>query len=400
MHNVVNMCDDVYWVGTNDRKTDRFENMWPLDRGVSYNSYLIIDEKVAVIDTVEFGTHSSYLDKIQDMLGDKKVDYIVINHMEPDHSGSLKVLLTNYPEAKIVGNKKTFAMIKGFYKIDHNFHEIAEGDELDLGKHKLTFATIPMVHWPESMVTYDKTTKILFSNDAFGTFGALDGGIFDDELDIDFYEDEMRRYYSNIVGKYGAQVQNAFKKLAGLEIKCIAPSHGPIWRTQIERVMKHYDAWSKFEPEDEGVVVVYGTMYGNTAKSANAVARQLAKEGIKNIRVYDASKTHMSYIIRDIWKYKGLIIGSCAYNSSVYPPIEALLAELKLYGVKNKYLGVFGTYAWSGGGMKAIKEFGEGMRGIEVVGEPIDVFCSPTPEDYTKVEAIAIEMANRLKSER
>lgn len=400
MHNVVNVTDKIYWIGTNDRKTDRFENMWPLDKGVSYNSYLITDEKVAVIDTVEFGTHGTYLQKIQEVLGDREVDYIIINHMEPDHSGSVETLIHRYPNAKLVGNNKTQKLLKGFYGIEDNFIEIKEGDELDLGTHKLTFAMMPMVHWPESMVTYDKIAGIVFSNDALGSFGALDGGIFDDELNICEYEDEMIRYYSNIVGKYGVQVQMILKKLANLDVKCIAPSHGPIWRSEIDKVVGMYDKMSKFEPEAEGVVVVYGTMYGNTAKSANAIARKLAEEGIKTIKVYDASKTHMSYILRDIWKYKGLIIGSCAYNTSCYPKIENLLAELELYGLKNRYVGAFGTYAWSGGGMKKIKEFAEKMRGLELVGEPVDVYCSPTLEEYTKVEAIAVEIAAKLKAER
>lgn len=400
MYNVVNITDNVYWVGTNDRTTDRFENMWPLERGVAYNSYVIVDEKTVLVDTVEFGESEIFLDKVTQVLGDRDLDYLIINHMEPDHSGAVKDVIARYPNVKIVGNAKTFPMVEGFFGITENFYEVKEGDKIELGKHTLQFFMTPMVHWPETMVTYEVTNKILFSGDAFGSFGALDGGIFDDELKIDFYEDEMRRYYSNIVGKYGATVQAALKKLAGLEIKYICATHGPIWRSHLDKVLTHYDNWSKLTPEEEGVVIVYGTMYGNTAKTANVIARRLALEGIKNVRVYDASKTHQSYILSDIWKFKGLIIGSASYNTAVYPAVEALLSKLELYGLKNRYLGMFGTYSWNGGGLRGIAAFAEKMRGIEVVGEGFEAFCAPKEDDFKKAEAMAIDMANKLKAER
>ncbi len=400
MYNVVNITDNVYWVGTNDRTTDRFENMWPLERGVAYNSYVIVDEKTVLIDTVEFGESEIFLDKVTQVLGDRDLDYLIINHMEPDHSGAVKDVIVRYPNVKIVGNAKTFPMVEGFFGITDNFYEVKEGDKIELGKHTLQFFMTPMVHWPETMVTYEIANKILFSGDAFGSFGALDGGIFDDELKIEFYEDEMRRYYSNIVGKYGATVQAALKKLAGLEIKYICSTHGPIWRSHLDKVLTHYDNWSKLVPEEEGIVIVYGTMYGNTAKTANVIARRLALEGIKNVRVYDASKTHQSYILSDIWKFKGLIIGSASYNTAVYPPIEALLSKLELYGLKNRYLGMFGTYSWNGGGLRGIAAFAEKMRGIEVVGEGFEAFCAPKENDLKKAEAMAVEMANKLKAER
>jgi len=400
MHNVVNIKEGIYWIGVNDRKTQRFENYLPLDRGVAYNAYVIVDEKVAVIDAVEFGTSGTYLEKLQSVLKGREVDYLIVNHMEPDHSSSISTLVDAYPNLKIVANAKTFPMMEAFYNIDAERLIIKEGDTLELGKHELTFAMTPMVHWPESMVTYDKTTGTLFSMDAFGSFGTLDGGIFDDELNIDFYEDEMRRYYSNIVGKYGMQTQMAIKKLSSLEINCIAPAHGPIWRTDIAKVIGHYDAWSKLEPEEEGVVIVFGTMYGNTEKVANAIARQLAKEGIKNIRVYDASKTDHSYIISDIWKFKGLIIGSCSHNNAVYPKVQPLLHKLQVYGLKNRYFGIFGNYMWSGGGVRGIEAFASSLRGLEVVAPSVEVKGAPTDEDYTKAEAIAKAMAEKLIAER
>lgn len=400
MHNLVEITNDVYWIGANDRKTERFENYMPLPMGVAYNSYVINDEKTCVIDTVEFGVEGLFMDKLECVLGEKDLDYIIVNHMEPDHSGALRDLTKKYPNAKIVGNAKTFPMMKAFYHDvnEENFHVVKEGDELDLGHHKLTFAMAPMVHWPETMVTYDITDKILFSNDAFGSFGALDGGIFDDEVNFDFYEDEMRRYYANIVGKYGMQVQNAIKKLSNLEIKYICPSHGIIWRNDINRVIKHYDCWSKMEPEAEGVVVVYGTMYGNTAKQANAIARELSKQGIKEVKVYDASKTDHTFIISDIWKYKGLIIGSCSHNNAVYPKVQPLLHKLQNYGLKNRYLGIFGNMMWSGGGVRGIQAFADALNGNEIVAEAVEVKGNPTLEDYEKLENIAVAMAEKIKS--
>lgn len=398
MYFCTKITEKAFWIGVNDRKTERFENYIPLPEGVTYNSYLINDEKTCVIDTVEFGSESSYFDKIDKTLAGKKLDYIIVNHMEPDHSGSLADLVRFYPEVKVVGNKKTLDMIKAFYPdFDvEKFKEIKEGDILDLGYHKLTFAMIPMVHWPESMVTYDMTDKILFSNDAFGSFGALDGGIFDDQLDIGRYEDEMRRYYSNIVGKFGIQTSNAIKKLGALEIKYICPSHGIIWRKDISRVIKHFYNWANFIPDDVGVVIVYGSMYGNTARMAEALARELVLQGIPNVKVYDASKTDSSFIISDIWKYKGLIIGSCAHNNALYPKIEPILSKLQNYGLKNRYLGIFGNMLWSGGGARGIQAFADALPGIEVVGETVEAKGTPKVEDYTKLEELAKAMADKI----
>ena len=398
MYFCTKITEKVFWIGVNDRKTERFENYIPLPEGVTYNSYLINDEKTCVIDTVEFGSESSYFDKIEKTLMGKKLDYIIVNHMEPDHSGSLADLVKFYPEAKVVGNKKTLDMIKAFYPTFdvEKFQEIKEGDILDLGYHKLTFAMIPMVHWPESMVTYDTTDKILFSNDAFGSFGALDGGIFDDQLDISRYENEMRRYYSNIVGKFGVQTSNAIKKLGVLEIKYICPSHGIIWRKDIARVINHFYNWANFIPDELGVVIVYGSMYGNTAKMAEALARELGIQGVPNVKVYDASKTDSSFIISDIWKYKGLIIGSCAHNNALYPKIEPILSKLQNYGLKNRYLGIFGNMLWSGGGARGIQAFADALPGIEVVGETVEAKGAPKTEDYRKLEELAKAMADKI----
>lgn len=402
MYLCTKITKDVTWIGVNDRKTERFENYMPLPYGVTYNSYFIDDEKTCVIDAVEIGSASTFLDKIVEVLKGRKLDYIVVNHVEPDHSSGLKEVIRVFSDVKIVGNAKTLGMLQAFspdFPVE-NFVTIKEGEILDLGTHKLTFAMMPMVHWPESMVTYDVTDKILFSNDAFGSFGALDGGIFDDQVNFEFYQSEMRRYYSNIVGKYGPQVLNAIKKLGGLEIKFICPSHGLIWRKDIPKVVSLYETWAKLEPETEGVVIVYGSMYGNTAKMAEILGRKLNCCGIKEVKIYDASKTDLSFIISEIWKYKGLIIGSCAHNNSVYPKIEPLLHKLENYGLKNRYVGIFGTMMWSGGGVRGIQAFADKLSGLEVVGEAVEVKGTPKAEDIAKLDIIAEEMAAKLISER
>lgn len=392
----VPVTDKLHWIGVNDRETTLFENYWPLEKGVTYNSYLINDDKIAVMDTVKFNKTDQYLAKIKEIIGDKKVDYLIVNHMEPDHSGSIRALISEYPDCQIVGNKKTFDFIRGFYDINENFLEIKEGDVLDLGYHKLTFYITPMIHWPETMMTYDMTEKILFSMDAFGGFGATDGGIFDDEVNLPFYEDEIRRYYSNIVAKYSPIVQRALKRLSALEIKMIAPTHGPIWRTNPEKIIDFYDKWSRFEAE-EGVVIVYGTMYGNTAKMADYVARIISEQGIRNVLVFDASKTHLSYILSSIWKYKGVILGSCAYNSHIFPAMETVLNTLEHTGLKNRYLGVFGNMSWSGGGVKAIDAFADHVK-WERVGESIEAKYTPKKDEFEKLVEMGLAMAEKVKN--
>ena len=317
--------------------------------------------------------------------------------MEPDHSGSMLALLGAYPDMQIVGNKKTFPFIEGFYGIKKNFYEVGEGDSIDLGTHKLTFYMTPMVHWPETMMTYDETSKILFSMDAFGGFGSLDGGIFDDEINFEFYEDETRRYYSNIVAKYSAMVQRSLKKLAALDIKIVAPTHGPIWRTHPEKIISLYDKWSRFEAE-KGVVIVYGSMYGNTAKMADYLARVIAENGIKDVKVYDASKTHSSYILSDVWKYKNVVLGSCAYNTKVFSSVEIVLAKLSGAGLKDRYVSVFGNKSWSGGGVSGIDAFVSEI-GWEKIGPSIEATYSPKSEEFEALKALGKEIADRLNAE-
>ncbi len=393
----VNLTEDIYFLGFNDRRTHLFENIWPIPHGISYNSYLIVDEKIALIDTVERSFIDEYLEDIEGIIGDRPIEYLVINHMEPDHSGALKSIIQKYPDIKLVGNKKTFGFVESFYLTPKNVVEVYDGYKLDLGKHKLQFQLIPMVHWPETMVTYEETTKIVFSGDAFGSYGTLDGGIFDDEINLDFYEVEVMRYFTNIVGKYCPHTQRAIKKLAPLDIKMIAATHGPIWRKDLSWVLNRYNKWSSYDL-DCGVVIVYGSMYGNTQRMAEVIARQLAVRGIKNIRVYDASKTHSSYIINDIFKYKGFIVGSPAYNNSLFPNVEILLSTIEHMAPKDHYLGIFGNYSWNGGGVKNLKLFAEKIK-WELVSEPIEEMGALKADKKAELENLANAMADKLLAE-
>jgi len=395
MSNVVKIVDDIYWIGVNDRTTELFEAIWPLPDGVSYNSYLIDDEEVAVVDTVKNTHIDSYLQNIEDTLDGRHPDYLIINHIEPDHSGAIKAFKDAFPEIKIVGNQKTMNLLEDFYEIEDNHVVVSDGDTIDLGEHQLQFNLTPMVHWPETMMTYEEETGILFSGDAFGGFGTLDGGIFDDEVNIEHYESEIRRYYSNIVGKYSPMVQRAISKLSDLDIEIVASTHGPIWRENPERIIADYDRWSK-QKKEKGVVMVYGSMYGNTEKVAEDIARNLATEGIKNIKIHNISKTHISHIINDIWKYQGLVLGSCTYNTGIFPKMDYLLRILENKNIKNHSLGIFGSYSWSGGALSRLEEFAENVN-YEPVTPTVEVKCAPNSEDFDQSAQLAKSLATQLK---
>lgn len=388
----------VHYVGVNDRNKSLFENLWPLPYGVSYNSYLIDDEKVALVDTVDVCYFEVYLKKIRSVIGDRPIDYLIINHMEPDHSGSISLIRQYYPNAVIVGNKKTFDMIEGYYGVGGDRLVVGEGDVLDLGHHKLNFALIPMVHWPETMVTYDATECVLFSGDAFGCFGALNGGVIDSKINTDIYRNEMVRYYSNIVGKYGAPVQKALQKLQGLNIEVICSTHGPVWTEEIPHVIAVYDRLSRYEAE-EGVVVAYGTMYGNTEEMAEVIAEELSNQGIRNIMMHNVSRTHHSHIIADVFKYKGLIVGCPTYNTQLYPEMEALLGKLAARDIKGRYLGWFGSFTWAGAAVKKITEFNEKLK-FEAVGNPVEMKQAMKEDVALRCKELAVAMAERLKADR
>ena len=387
--------NNVYYVGVNDRNKALFEGLWPLPFGVSYNSYIINDDKVCLIDTVEVDFFTQFIENLRGVLGDKKIDYLVINHMEPDHSGSISLLRKFYPDVKIVGNKKTFNMLQGFYGIDNNCLEVKNGDVLELGEHTLKFVLTPMVHWPETMVTLDETDHILFSGDAFGCFGALNGGLIASQIDTSWCEDEMIRYYSNIVGKYGVPVQNALKKLSCVQIDYICSTHGPVWHEQVSHVISLYDHMSKYETEP-GLVIVYGTMYGNTERMAEVIARAASQAGVKKISVFNVSKTHHSYILRDIFRYKGLIVGAPTYNTGLYAEMDVLLSEVANRDIKNHLIGWFGSFAWAGKAVQKIGEWNEQHLHFEKVGEPVEMKQAMTPEVEAECERLGRDMAAKL----
>lgn len=388
---------NLFYVGVNDRKKALFENIWPIESGVAYNSYLITDEKTALIDTVDSNMIMDYLATVQQCLNGKTLDYIIINHMEPDHCGGIQIIKKYYPEVKIVGNKKTFEILNNFYGIEDGLIEVKEGDELSLGVHTLKFFMAPMVHWPEVMMTYELKDHTLFTADAFGSFGTLDGGITDEELNLSFYEDEFIRYYSNIVGKFSNPVQAVLKKFKSMPIKMVASTHGPIFKKHdnIWKLFSLYDKLSRNET-DTGVVIAFASMYGNTEAMADVIARELSEQGIINIKIYDVSKTHPSYIIRDIFKYKGLILGSSTYNLDLHPNMEALVSKLEGIGIKNHIYGCFGTYSWAGKAAKKLEEFGH-RSGWEMVGPTIEEKGSLKIEKFTECVAMAYAMAEKLK---
>lgn len=389
----------IHYVGVNDRHKHIFEGLWPLPYGVSYNSYIIADEKIALVDTVEADFFTQYLDNIRSVIGDRPIDYIIVNHMEPDHSGSLTLIKKYYPNAKIVGNKKTFGMMQGFYRVgndaDGDTLEVKNGDTLQLGSHTLAFTLVPMVHWPETMVTLDTTANVLFSGDAFGCFGALNGAYIDAEMNCDIYWDEMLRYYSNIVGKYGTPVQQALKKLAGVKMDYICSTHGPVWHEHIERVVGMYDRLSRYEGAD-GLVIAYASMYGNTERAAEVIARAASEAGVKNIIMHDVSRTHHSYIIADIFRYRALILGAPTYNNGLYPQMESLLSELAGRDMKNRLLGWFGSFSWAGKAVKTIGEWNETRLHFEPVGTPVEIKQSLDEATTRACEELGRAMGERL----
>ncbi|MBR7067542.1 MAG: FprA family A-type flavoprotein [Bacteroidales bacterium] len=392
----VKVSERIHWVGVNDRRKRLFENMWPMNRGVAYNSYLVLDEQTALIDTIEDRAAGCYIERIEHLLNGRKLDYLIINHMEPDHSGEVAEIVKHFKGVKIVGNKQTFKMVEAYWGFKENLHEVSDGDTLSLGHHNLKFVFTPWVHWPETMMTYDTTEQILFSADAFGSFGTLDGGIFDDEVNFGVFEDEMRRYYSNIVGKYSNMVQKAFAKLSGVPVKIIAPTHGPVWRSNPKTVLGLYDKWSRLEA-DPGVVVVFASMYGNTEMMADYLARRISEQGIRNIRVHDVSRTHISNIISDVWKFSGLVLGSCAYNGYMFPKMEYLCQELEHLALKRRHIGLFGSYSWNGGGVRNLLKYAEGS-GLNMVGQQVEIHGKPNLAKLQPLDALAVEIANAVKA--
>ena len=388
------ITDNIFYVGANDRTTHLFERLWSLRRGVSYNSYVVVDEKIAVVDTVEASCAPGYLRSIEKATAGRPVDYLVVNHMEPDHSGSIVALRQRYPEMKIIGNAKTLQMIDGYYGISDNLLEVTDGYTLSLGRESLTFYLVPMVHWPETMVTYGNEAKILFSGDAFGCFGALDGGVTDEELCFEDYYDEMVRYYACIVGKYGAPVQKALQKLGSLPMDIVASTHGPVWKRRIADVIKVYDRLSRYEAE-RGVVVAYGSMYGNTAELCEEIACSLRAKGVDKIKIYDLSSADISEVLRDVFLYRGLVVASPTYNNELFPPVRELLTKISERTVKGRLFGFAGSYTWASAALKRCAEMAE-KSGWEVVPCTIEQKQSRLSVSDEQIEAFANEFVELL----
>lgn len=393
------ISDLVHYIGVNDRVTHKFEGMWPLPLGVSYNSYLVTGpEKTAIIDGVEAPFALEQIGHIKAILGDRKPDYLIINHMEPDHSGAVSLLLQAFPGLTIVGNSITLQQVAGYYGVRENVLAVKDGQELSLGTGvTLRFALIPMVHWPETMVTYLAEQKTLFSGDAFGCFGALNGAVIDSDMDTSRYFPEMLRYYSNIVGRYGQCVQRALAKLGGLELATVCPTHGPVWRSQIADVIDLYDKLSSYTPLDNGVTIVYGSMYGNTQLMVEAAAEALADEGVRHIDIFNASVTPLSDLIAAAFRHRGLIIASPTYSDGLFPPVNAFMEAIAMRGLKNRSTLVFASHTWS---QRAIAIIGGYLAeiGCEPIAPAINNRQAPSAEILDQCRADARLLAASLRS--
>ena len=373
MHSTRKVTDDLIYVGGSDRRLSRFENLFPIPKGVSYNSYVLLDEKTVLFDTADESISRQYIENVVHALNGRPLDYMVVQHMEPDHCAMIDDMLRRYPEAKMVCSAKAVGMFAQFYGTDVAARALVvkEGDKLSTGEHTLHFVMAPMVHWPEVMVTYDEKDKILFSADAFGTFGALAGNIFNDEITFDtVWMNDARRYYTNIVGKYGVQVQALLKKAAGLEISMICPLHGPIWRKDLGLLLEKYQKWSTYEPEDKTVMIAYATMYGNTENAANVLAGMLADKGVKNIAMYDVSETDVSELVAESFRCSHLVLAAPTYNNGVYPAMLGLLHDMKALDLQNRTVGLVQNGSWapaSGRQMQALLDEMKDMRMLQPV---------------------------------
>lgn len=391
------ISDRVHYIGVNDRTTTKFEGMWPLPLGVSYNSYIVTgSEKTAIIDGVEASHALRQIELIKAILGDRQPDYLVINHMEPDHSGAITLLRQAFPDITIVGNAMTLAYSRGYYGVETQTLQVKDGDTLSLGEGTtLRFSLIPFVHWPETMVTYFEEEQILFSGDAFGCFGALNGAVVDTDMNTDRYFPEMIRYYSNIVGKYGSFVQKALAKLSGIEIGTICSTHGPVWRERITEVIDIYDRLSRYEPLDNGVTIVYGSMYGHTEQMAETAAEALAQGGVHEISVLNASHTDLSHIIAEIFTHRGLVIASPTYSDTIFPPVAAVMEAIATRGLKNREVAIIGGHTWSQQAIKQIQQHIEACE-LHTVADPVNFKQAPSADHLRQCREAAAEMARIL----
>ncbi|WP_417189570.1 FprA family A-type flavoprotein [Agathobaculum sp.] len=399
MHSTRKVKDDLIYVGGSDRRLSRFENLFPIPKGVSYNSYVLLDEKTVLFDTADESISRQYIENVVHALNGRPLDYMVVQHMEPDHCAMIDDMLRRYPEAKMVCSAKAVGMFAQFYGTDVAARALVvkEGDKLSTGEHTLHFVMAPMVHWPEVMVTYDEKDKILFSADAFGTFGALAGNIFDDEITFDTtWMNDARRYYANIVGKYGVQVQALLKKAASLDIEMICPLHGPIWRKDLGLLLEKYQKWSTYEPEDKTVMIAYATMYGNTENAANVLAGMLADKGVKNIAMYDVSETDVSELVAESFRCSHLVLAAPTYNSGIQPKMEAYLSDIKALNLQNRTVAVIDNGTWAATAGKQMIGTLEGMKNMTILENTISIKSALAENQLGALEALADELAKQV----
>ena len=401
MHSTRKVTEDLIYVGGSDRRLSRFENLFPIPRGVSYNSYVLLDEKTVLMDTADDSISRQFLENVTYALGGRALDYLVVQHMEPDHCAMIDVLLCRYPEAKLVCSAKALGMLGQFYGLDAKERAlvVAEGDKLSTGWHTLHFMMAPMVHWPEVMVTYDEVSKVLFTADAFGTFGALAGNIFDDEIDINcVWMNDARRYYTNIVGKYGAQVQMLLKKASALDIETICPLHGPVWRGNLGLLLERYQKWSTYEPEDKAVMIAYASMYGNTENAANVLANLLADRGVRDIAMYDVSETDVSELVAESFRCSHLVLASPTYNGGLYPRMESFLADIKALNLQKRTVALLENGTWAPVAAKHMRAMLEGMKEMTVLEGSVAIKSALADSQIASLEALADEIAAQIKA--
>ena len=392
MQNSRKITNDLYYVGASDRKLALFENIYPIPRGTSYNSYLLLDEKTVLLDTADAAVSEQFFENVEGVLAGRKLDYLIVNHMEPDHCALIQNLVLRHPELTVVTTAKAAVMIRQFFNfdLDSRLQTVAEGGTLCTGRHTFTFVLAPMVHWPEVMFTYDTTDKILFSADAFGTFGALNGNIYADEVNFDHdWLDDARRYFINIVGKYGTQVQNVLKKAAAIDIQMICPLHGPIWRQDLGYFIGKYDTWSKYAPEEKGVLIVYASVYGHTAAAAEKMASLLAEHGVKGIAMYDASHTHVSQLVSEAFRYSHIVLASSTYNCDIFTPMENFLTDLKAHNWQRRSVAIIENGSWGPMSGKLMRALLEQMKEINILGENVTLKSALKDEQLPALEALA-----------
>lgn len=390
------VTSDIYYVGSSDRRLALFESVYPIPRGVSYNSYLILDEKTVLLDTVDRSVSTVFFENIKALLDGRKLDYVIVNHMEPDHAATLSELRLRYPEATFLATQKAVDMMGQFFESTTAtpFMAVKEGDSLCTGRHNFTFVTAPMVHWPEVMVSYDSTDKVLFSADAFGTFGALSGNIFADEYDFERdWLDDARRYYTNIVGKYGVQVQNLLKKAGGLDIKFICPLHGPIWRKDIAWFIDKYDKWSSYTPEGKSVLIAYASVYGDTENAANILATELAENGVRNIAMYDVSTVHPSVIVSEAFRCSHLVFAATTYNMGIFVNMEIALNDIKAHNLQNRKVAILENGSWAPASGKLMRELISSMKNMTIIEQSTTLKSSVKAQNVDDIKAMSKALA-------